>query len=248
MKVNKEESTTSRMCKNQLKKKNKNTTSTPLLLSFKRKEPLKFIKVPGEQAKLKVMIIMKDQLSCKTCARYEHTVKICHETRVTCAKCSNRGHSKDKCTGAEVSCSHWGAVQQAFSRSCPLLKQELEIIQIQTKERLLRLQAVRKLFRLNPNSDLFFANAVKNTSNPTTPKLPTRFEQGRQSNSIDEANVTQFFSKTSGMKKTTHRLYRPTSTDTMLREKKKEREPALPTATCRWRGSEKSKEVKDQRM
>ena len=40
-------------------------------------------------------------MSCKTCLRYGHTVKRCHETVATCARCSCQGHNKDKCTSTE---------------------------------------------------------------------------------------------------------------------------------------------------
>ena len=59
--------------------KTRNLTSTPLLLTFKEKEPQRFIKIPGEQAKSKAYEYYERPMSYKTCLRYGHTVKRCHE-------------------------------------------------------------------------------------------------------------------------------------------------------------------------
>ena len=80
---------------------------------------------------------------------------------------------------------------------------------------------MRNLIRLNQNLELIFSNAVKNTSNLATSKSQGKSEKENQSHSSEDTNVTQFFSETYGMKKTIHRLYRPTATDTILREKEK---------------------------
>ena len=47
--------------------KTKNNTSTPLQLISNEKEPPKFIKIPGEQAKTKVCEYYERPMSCKTC-------------------------------------------------------------------------------------------------------------------------------------------------------------------------------------
>ena len=47
----------------------KNITSTPLLLTFKEKEPPRFIKIPGEQAKTKVYEYCERPTICKKCLK-----------------------------------------------------------------------------------------------------------------------------------------------------------------------------------
>ena len=74
-------------------------------------------------------------------------------------------HNKDKCTSTEIRCCHCGLNIQVFPRNCPIFNREAEIFLIQTKERKRRLQALWKLLGLNPNPDLIFPSAVKNTSN-----------------------------------------------------------------------------------
>ena len=136
-------------------------------------------------------------MSCETC------IKICRKTIATCAWCS--GNSKDKCTSTEVRCYHCGGDHQTFSRNCPIFKIETEIVQTQTKERIPRLHSIHKLLRLTPNPELFFSNAVKNPSNRTTSKSPSRWNKKVNRNLV----------------RTTHSLYCPTATDTILREKVK---------------------------
>ena len=76
---------------------------------------------------------------------------------------------------------------------------------------------------------MVFSNAVKNTSNSTKSNSPTRSEQESQSDYSEDTNVTQFFSKASGMKQTTQRLYRPTATDTIGTKGKGKNKRNLPS-------------------
>ena len=104
---------------------------------------------------------------------------------------------RDKYASTEVRCCHCGEDHKAFSRSCSIFKRETDVVQIQTNERIPRLQAIQKLLRLNSNSELIF------TSNRTTSKSPTTSELESHQSIV----------------KTTHRLYHPTATDTILKEK-----------------------------
>ena len=116
-------------------------------------------------------------MSCKTSLKYGHTAKRCHETIATCARCSCQGHNKDECTSNEVKYFHCYEDHQSFSRNCPVFKKEMEIVWIQTKVRIPRQQAIRKLIRLNSHPELIYSHAVKNISNPTTSKSPNRTDQ-----------------------------------------------------------------------
>ena len=121
---------------------------------------------------------------------------------MTYVRCSCQGHNKYKCTNTEVRCCDCGEHHQAFSRKCPINTQT-EIVQIQTKERIPRLQTIRKLLRLNPNPKIISSNRVKTTSNRNTSKSSPHQNKKVNSNLV----------------KTTHRLYRPTATDSIFREK-----------------------------
>ena len=167
--------------------------------------------------KTKVYEYYERPMSCKIFPIYGRTVKRSRETRATCARCSSQGHKKVKCTSPAVRCSHCGVDHQALSRNCPLFKREEEIVQIQTKEHIHRLQLIRKLHRLNQNPELLFSNAVRNTPNPTTSKYQTRSEHESQFDFSEDNSPT---------------VYRPRPTDATLRGKEK-KEATLPTAFCR---------------
>ena len=66
-------------------------------------------------------------------------------------------------------------------------------IQFRTKERIPKLHAVRNLLKLNPNPEIILSNPVKNTSNKTRTKSPTRSEQENQSDSSEDTTVLKFF-------------------------------------------------------
>ena len=110
----------------------------------------------------------------------------CHETIATCANCSCQGNNKVKCTSTEVRCYHCGDDHQTFSRNWPIFKRDTEIVQTQTKERIPRLQAIRKFLRVNPHPELIFSNAVRNTSNRTTSKSGLKKNQETQSESSED--------------------------------------------------------------
>ena len=129
-------------------------------------------------------------MSCKICLKYGHAAKRCHETIATCARCSCQGHNKDKCTSNEVKCYYCGEDHQTISRNCPVLKKEMEIVRIQTEERIPRQQVIRKLLRLYPHPELNYSHAVKNTSNRITSKSPNRTDQENQSKSSEDDSPT----------------------------------------------------------
>ena len=130
---------------------------------FRRKRTTEIHRNPGRISPNKPYEYYERLMSCKKCVKYGNKLKRCRETIATCARCSNQGHNKDQCTGTEVRCYHCDAAHQSFLRNCLIIKKETEIIQIQIKECLPRLQAIRKLLGLNPNPELIFSGAVKKT-------------------------------------------------------------------------------------
>ena len=116
-------------------------------------------------------------MSCKKFLKYAVKQMPWNNTNAMHARCSNEDHNKNKCTSTEVKCYHCEAGHQAFSRFCPKIKIETEIIQVQTKERIPRLHGTRKFLGLNPNPELMFSKAVRNTSNQIISKSPTISEQ-----------------------------------------------------------------------
>ena len=74
--------------------------------------------------------------------------------------------------------------------NCPVNKKAMEIVRIQTKDRIPRQQAIRSLLRLNPHPEIIYSHAVKNTSNRTTSKSPNRTDQESQSEYSEDDSPT----------------------------------------------------------
>ena len=90
----------------------------------------------------------------------------------------------------EVKCYRCGEDHQTYSRNCPVFKNEMEIVRIQTKERIPWQQVIRKLLRLDPHPELIYSHAVENTSNRTTSKSSNRKDQESQSESSEDDSPT----------------------------------------------------------
>ena len=143
--------------------KTKNPNSTPLLLTFRENEPPRFLNIPGESAKTKVYEYFERPMNCKKCLEYSHTVKNCRKQTPTCAKCSVEGHKTEACLSLELKCLHCGGEHQAVSRNCPVFKTEEEIIKMQTKQRISKAEARRKITKQNPIK-MNFASAIASSS------------------------------------------------------------------------------------
>ncbi|KAM7312906.1 hypothetical protein ISCGN_009810 [Ixodes scapularis] len=71
---------------------------------------------------------------CFRCQRFGHGSRSCRG-KETCAKCGNEGHVSDGCE-AEAHCANCRGPHPAYYRSCPLWKQEKDILAIKVKENL----------------------------------------------------------------------------------------------------------------
>ena len=113
-------------------------------------------------------------MSYKRCFKYANTVKICSETIASCASCRNKRHKKDKYISTEVRFCHCGPDHQASQGTVQYSKEKQKSSKSKQKNAYpYKLQVVRKLLTLNPNPEVIFSNAVKNTSNLTSSKFPT---------------------------------------------------------------------------
>ena len=126
---------------------------------------------------------------CKYCLDCGHTTKRCWESTPICAKCNTKGHSKKNCIKDETICHHCEDDHQSFSRKCPRYKLEIEVIKIQTRERVSKTKAKRRLLKENPNK-MNYARAVKNPTNSNAiPSASTRNDQNNPDlNDTSETN------------------------------------------------------------
>jgi len=167
----------------------KNITATPLILTYREKEPPKFLNIIVEQSKTKVFDYFERPMMCQDCLDYGHTAKRCQKSTPICAKCNTKGHSKKKCRKNETICQHYEDDHQSFSRKCPRYKLEIEVIKIQTRERVSKSEAKRRLLKENPNR-MNYARAVKNPTNSNPiPSTSTRNDQNNPDlNDTSETN------------------------------------------------------------
>merc|ERR1719259_523039 len=150
--------------------KTKNNTATPLILTFREKEPPKFLNILGEQTKTKVYEYFDRPMMCQDCLEYGHTAKRCRESTFTCAQCNDTGHSIRSCEISDAICHHCEDSHRTFSKNCPRYKEEIEIIKIQTRERVSKIEAKQRLLKENPNK-MNYAKAVKQKSH--TSEIPS---------------------------------------------------------------------------
>ena len=71
---------------------------------------------------------------CFRCQRFGHGSRSCRG-RNTCAKCASTDHAADLCEN-EIKCANCDGAHPAYSRGCPICKQEKEILSLRAKDNL----------------------------------------------------------------------------------------------------------------
>ena len=129
-------------------------------------------------------------MMCQDCLDYGHTAKRCQKSTPICAKCNTKGHSKKNCRKNEIICHHCEDDHYSFSRNCPRYKLEIEVIKIQTRERVSKTEAKRRLQKVNPNK-MNYARAVKNPtkSNPIPSTSKRNDQNDPDLNETSETNL-----------------------------------------------------------
>ena len=105
-----------------------------------------------------------------------------------CAKCNNKGHSKKNCRKNETICHYCEDDHQSFLRKCARYKLEIEVIKIQTRERVSKSVAKRRLQKENPNR-MKYARAVKNPTN-SNPILSTSTRNNQNNPDLNDTSET----------------------------------------------------------
>ena len=127
-------------------------------------------------------------MMCQDCLDYGHTAKRCQKSTPICTKCSTKGHRK-KLKKDETICHHCDDDHQSFSRKSPRYQIEIEVIKFQTRERVPKSEAKRRLLKENPKR-VNYARAVKNSTNSNPlPSTSTRNDQNNSDlNDTSETN------------------------------------------------------------
>jgi len=141
-------------------------------------------------------------MMCQNCLEYGHTAKRCRESTPICAQCNVSGHSLKTCR-SNLICHHCEDDHRNFSKNCPRYKHEIEIIKVETRERVSKTEAKQRLLKENPNK-LNYAQAVKQTSNTST--IPsTSTDSDAINNDLNDTSETN-----PDLRKEVHKIFKNT--------------------------------------
>ncbi|KAM7298056.1 hypothetical protein ISCGN_018685 [Ixodes scapularis] len=107
---------------------------------------------------------------CFRCQRFGHGSRSCRG-RETCAKCASYNHVADVCEGS-VACANCKGPHPAYSRSCPLWRQEKEILTLRAKENLSYPEAKQRFSFISKGT---YSDAVRRGPAPRTESRATQF-------------------------------------------------------------------------
>ncbi|KAG0445283.1 hypothetical protein HPB47_017372, partial [Ixodes persulcatus] len=107
---------------------------------------------------------------CLHCQRFGHRSRSCRG-RKTCAKCGSHDHVADFCEGS-VACANCKGPHPAYSRSCPLWRQEKEILSLRAKENLSYPEAKQRFSFISKGT---YSDAVRRGPAPRTESRATQF-------------------------------------------------------------------------
>ncbi|KAG0443835.1 hypothetical protein HPB47_014474 [Ixodes persulcatus] len=107
---------------------------------------------------------------CFCCQRFFHGSRSCRG-RETCAKCGSHDHVADVCEGS-VACANCKGPHPAYSRSCPLWRQEKEILSLRAKENLSYPEAKQRFSFISKGT---YSDAVRRSPAPRAESRATQF-------------------------------------------------------------------------
>ncbi|KAM7307598.1 hypothetical protein ISCGN_011234 [Ixodes scapularis] len=93
---------------------------------------------------------------CFKCLRFGHGSRNCRG-RDTCAKCSTKEHATDACDN-EPHCANCSGNHPAYSRSCPMWKDEKEVLKLKVTENISYVEAKKRFAFVSKGS---YAEAVR---------------------------------------------------------------------------------------
>ena len=174
-----------------------NNRATPLLVTFHNELP-HHIEIPGEMMNTKVIEYKQRPLMCRKCLAYGHGKNSC-EKEQRCKKCSESGHDRAECAAQQAKCVHCGGNHETGSETCVEHRYQEEILAVQTKERVSRMQAKSIFDRNNPHfKTMSYAGAIKvgresegNTeaSSNTAPQQQQHQRQEQQQHAGEEVAI-----------------------------------------------------------
>ncbi|KAM7288007.1 MOB kinase activator-like 3 isoform X1 [Ixodes scapularis] len=149
------------------RKDGKETPSKHVILTFERHTLPETVKAGYLQCRIRPYV--PNPQRCFRCQRFGHGSRSCRG-KETCAKCGSQEHVADICEAA-ARCSNCSGPHPAYSRTCPLWRQEKEILSLKAKENITYLEAKKKLSFLSKGG---YAEVVRRGP---APHLETRATQ-----------------------------------------------------------------------
>ena len=110
-----------------------------IIVTFKEDLP-KYMDIPGETMRTVVHEYKRLPNHCKKCLNYGHSKKVCREDEPKCLNCTSREHTFPPCSEMPQ-CLHCSQQHRTGDKRCQQYKVEEEILAIQAKSLVSRLQA-----------------------------------------------------------------------------------------------------------
>ena len=156
-----------------------------IIVTFKEDLP-KYMDIPGETMRTVVHEYKRLPNHCKKCLNYGHSKKVCREDEPKCLNCTSREHTFPPCSELPQ-CLHCPQQHRTGDKRCQEYKVEEEILAIQAKSLVSRLQAkiiYRREHLESHNSNYAAAVAMEKENHATasTAEESPNTQQGRESN------------------------------------------------------------------
>ncbi|KAM7310720.1 hypothetical protein ISCGN_007628, partial [Ixodes scapularis] len=149
------------------RKDGRETPSRHVILTFEKHALPATIKAGYLNCRIRPYIPNPQQ--CFRCQRFGHSSRSCRG-KETCAKCGGQDHVADICD-AVARCSNCSGPHPAYSRTCPLWKQEKEILSLKAKENITYPEAKKRLSFLSKGG---YAEVVRRGPAPRSESRATQ--------------------------------------------------------------------------
>ena len=158
-----------------------------IIVTFKEDLP-KYMDIPGETMRTVVHEYKRLPNHCKKCLHYGHSKKVCREEEPKCLNCTSREHTFPPCD-EQPQCLHCSQQHRTGDKRCQQYKVEEEILAIQAKSLVSRLQAqiiYRREHLESHNSNYAAAVATEETNHVAarTPEVSPNTQQSIGSKTI----------------------------------------------------------------
>ena len=126
----------------------KKNGSTPMILTFRGEMP-EYLDIPGESIRTRVIEYRRQPNLCKKCLTYGHSKTNCRE-EARCLTCTSKEHNTENCI-ASPKCLHCHKSHKTGYKDCREHQYEQELLFIQSRSRVSRIQARIIFEENNPN-------------------------------------------------------------------------------------------------